>query len=280
MPATVKAKARSTKQSAKRPQTVAPPKAKRAPKIKAAERVAAELRRDIATGVLRAGDRLPSERLLQEQFDISRPTLREALRLLESESLIEVARGQHGGGRVCVLDIKVAARQVGVYLQMEGTTLQDVWIARSAIEPAAAGLLAKNGSRTAILKMEENIAAAYAALGDPTEYGALTTQFSDIITDYCGNRTLKTFARLVEDIVRRQHVDVTVKTYAQKGVEHMRKLNIRGREKLLELIRTGNADGAEAFWKKHLEGSGAVVFTAYRAQMPIDVVQIPKDKAG
>jgi GntR family transcriptional repressor for pyruvate dehydrogenase complex len=252
------------------------PKVKSVVRIKAAERVAAELRHQIATGNLRPGDRLHSERLLQERFDISRPTLREALRLLESESLIEVARGQHGGGRVKALDIKVAARQVGVYLQMEGTTLQDVWLARSAIEPPAAALLTKIGSRVPILKMEENIAAAYEALDDPVKYGVLTTRFSQIITDYCGNQTLRMFALLMQDIVERQHVDITVRTYSDAGVARMRKLHIRGREKMLDLVKKGDADGAETFWKTHLQGSGAVVFSAYRANMPINVVQLPR----
>jgi DNA-binding FadR family transcriptional regulator len=256
------------------------PKAKSVLRIKAAERIAAELRHAIAIGNLRPGDRLQSERLLQKRFEISRPTLREALRLLESESLIEVARGQYGGGRVKTLDIKVAARQVGVYLQMEGTTVQDVWQARSAIEPIAAALLTRIGSRTALLKMEENIAAAYEALNDPVKYGVLTTRFSQIITDYCGNQTLRIFAMLLQDIVERQHIDVTVKTYSRTGVARMRKLNIRGREKLLELVRKGDADGAETFWKKHLEGSGAVVFSAYQANMPIDVVQLPQGEPG
>lgn len=251
-----------------------------APRIKAAERVAIQLRREIVTGNLRAGDRLQSERLLQEQFAISRPTLREALRLLESESLIEVTRGQHGGARVTLLDIRVAARQVGIYLQMDGTTLQDVWLARATIEPAAAGLLAKNGSRLAIQKMKENIQAAHGALNDPVQYAALTTGFSQIIMDLCGNRTLRTFAMLIQDIVYRQHLDVTVKTYSRQGVARMRKLNIRGRSKLVELVEAGDSEGAEAFWRKHLDASGAVVFTAYRGQMPINVVQAPKETAG
>ena len=63
------------------------------PRLKIAGRVAAELRREIVTGKLRPGDKLHNERELQEQFDISRPTLREALRMLESESLIVVTRG-------------------------------------------------------------------------------------------------------------------------------------------------------------------------------------------
>jgi DNA-binding FadR family transcriptional regulator len=257
----------------------AQPVRKKAPKVKAAERVAMALRWQIAT-VLRPGDRLPPERNLQEQFDVSRPTLREALRLLESESLIDVFRGQNGGGRVRVLDIKVAARQVGVYLQMVGTTLQDIWKARSVIEPAAAGLLAKARNTVVIQKMEENIAAAYNALEDPVEYAALTTKFSEIITDYCGNQTLRTFALLIHDIVGRHNTQVTVKTYAQRGVERMRRLNIRAREKMLNLIRAGASEEAEAFWKDHLAESGAVVFSAYRAQVPIDVVQMPPEETA
>jgi DNA-binding FadR family transcriptional regulator len=248
------------------------------PRIKAAERVAAELRGEIVTGNLRTGDRLQSERLLQEHFQISRPTLREALRLLESESLIEVVRGQHGGARVRMLDIRVAARQVGVYLQMDGTTLHDVWLARSAIEPAAAGMLAKKASRLAQQKMKENIQAAYSALNDPVEYAALTTGFSEIITDFCGNQTLRMFSMLIHDIVHRQHLDVTVKNHSQQGADRLCKLNIRGRAKLLELVEAADSVGAESFWRKHLEGSGLVVFNAYRAQVPINVVQASKSR--
>jgi GntR family transcriptional repressor for pyruvate dehydrogenase complex len=244
------------------------------PRIKAAERVAAELRREIATGNLRPGDRLHSERQLQEQFSISRPTLREALRMLESESLIEVTRGQHGGARVKPLDIAVVARQVGVCLQIEGVTLQDVWQARMLIEPAAAGLLTGLGSRVAMQAMEDNIAAARAAMSNPVEYAALTTAFSLILTEYCGNRTIHIFSMLIQDIVRRQHVDVTVRTYS-KGVEGMRSANIRGREKMLEIVRSGDAAAAEDYWRTHLKVSGDVVFSNYKGQMPIDVAQLP-----
>ena len=109
---------------------------------KAAEMVAAELRHQIVSGRLKPGDKLHPENVLQTEFAISRPTLREALRLLESESLIHISRGQHGGARVSSIDLRAAARQVGVFLQIVGTTLQDVWLARTIIEPPAVGLLA------------------------------------------------------------------------------------------------------------------------------------------
>ncbi len=63
--------------------------------------MAAELRRRIVSGELEVGgDPLPSEGKLMSQFGVSRPTLREAFRILESEQLIRVLRGARGGARV------------------------------------------------------------------------------------------------------------------------------------------------------------------------------------
>ena len=60
---------------------------------KAAVIVAGEIRRRIVRGELKEGDALPSETELMRFFDVSRPTLREAMRILEAESLIAVKRG-------------------------------------------------------------------------------------------------------------------------------------------------------------------------------------------
>ena len=246
------------------------------PRLKIAGRVAAELRREIVTGKLRPGEKLHNERELQEQFDISRPTMREALRMLEAESLIVVTRGQYGGARVREPDPTVLARQVGASLQMRGATLRDVWTARTLIEPGAARLLVENHPREAIEAMRANIASATAALDDPVAYGNLTNDFSMILTRHCGSLTLDMLATLIQDIVEAQHVDVTVRTYSQTGGSRMRELNIRSREKLLGLVEAGDATGAERFWREHLEESGKVVFSAYQAGMPIDMVPMPE----
>ena len=67
---------------------------------KAASLVAASLRRRIVLGDLGEGDALPNETELMRFYEVSRPTLREALRILETESLISVKRGARGGARV------------------------------------------------------------------------------------------------------------------------------------------------------------------------------------
>jgi len=96
----------------------------RAPKT--AELIASLYRRQIVRGELRPGDTLPSEQHLMTQFGVSRPTLREAFRILEAEDLISVKRGSRGGARVTQPSLAVAARYVGLLLQVQDTTIADV----------------------------------------------------------------------------------------------------------------------------------------------------------
>ena len=60
------------------------------------ERIAAQLRRRIVRGAVKPGEKLPPETRLMEQFGVSRPTIREAFRILETERLIAVRPGRPG----------------------------------------------------------------------------------------------------------------------------------------------------------------------------------------
>ena len=74
-----------------------------------------------------------------EQFGVSRPTLREAFRILEAEDLISVKRGSRGGARVTEPSLSVAARYVGLLLQVQGTPIADVYEARMVLKRPAPG---------------------------------------------------------------------------------------------------------------------------------------------
>ena len=104
---------------------------------KTAELVAAHLRRQIVRNELHEGDALPPEAVLMAQFGVSRPTLREAFRVLEAEGLISVRRGAHGGARVHTPDVDVAARYAGLVLEHRGATLSDVYEAAGLLDPSA-----------------------------------------------------------------------------------------------------------------------------------------------
>ena len=65
--------------------------------LRAFEEIADQIRKEISDRRLRAGDRLPPERELAEQFGVSRNTLREALRSLENAGLLRLQKGATGG---------------------------------------------------------------------------------------------------------------------------------------------------------------------------------------
>jgi GntR family transcriptional repressor for pyruvate dehydrogenase complex len=246
---------------------------------KAAVLVAAQLRRQIVNGKLKPGDKLQPESVLQSEFAISRPTMREALRLLESESLITIKRGKHGGARVMSIDLGAIASQVGVFLQIEGTTLEDVWLARTVIEPPAAGLLATTRNPAALAALEANIAAARdAADNDLIRYADLAAEFSMLITRHCGNRTIHLLASLIYDIIRRQHENVTERTLDNARVDRLRQDSLRDREKAVALMRSGTPAAAESFWRAHLEHMRDLVLQAYSSPMTIDVLSEPVGK--
>jgi DNA-binding FadR family transcriptional regulator len=246
---------------------------------KAAERVAAELRHQIVTGRLKPGDKLHPESALRTEFSISRPTMREALRILESESLISIRRGKHGGARVISMDLGAAANQVGVHLQLEGATLQDVWLARTVIEPPAAGLLAMQRNPVALAALEANIAAAReAARHDLIRYADLSAEFSMLITRHCGNKTIHLLASLIYDIIRRQHEDVTARTSSNASVDRLRQESIESREMAVALMRGGTPAVVEIFWRTHLERMRDLVLAAYKGPVTIAVLNEPIGK--
>ncbi|HYF20797.1 MAG TPA: GntR family transcriptional regulator [Ramlibacter sp.] len=255
------------------PTTARRPAEAAAKPLKAAERVAAELRRQIVTGRLKPGDKLQPESVLQSEFAISRPTMREALRLLEAESLISISRGKHGGARVSSIDLSAVSRQVGVFLQVEGTTLPDVWFARTVIEPPAAGLLAQHRDPAVLAELEANIAqAAEAARTDLIRYADLSAEFSMLITRHCGNKTLHLLASLIFDIIRRQHENVTERTREKASVDRLRQESLRTRAEAVQMMRKGAVLEVERFWRSHLEHMRDLVLAVYDGPMTIDVL--------
>jgi len=89
--------------------------------------VAKQIRNAIIRGELRDGDTLPAEAHLIAEFSVSRPTIREAVRILESEGLVEVARGARGGARISSPNYEMIQRAAGITLQAQQVTIGDLY---------------------------------------------------------------------------------------------------------------------------------------------------------
>jgi DNA-binding FadR family transcriptional regulator len=218
---------------------------------KAAELVAATLRRQIITGELKDDDSLPSEALLMQQFRVSRPTLREAFRILESESLIHVRRGARGGARVQVPDGDVAARYVGYVLEYRGTTMADVYNARAELEIPLARQIAASAKPKQIARLQASVQQASEFLDDPEAYGQHDTAFHLLVAELAGNETIEVLIQMVYHIVgtaRRRYT-----AGLDRGVHQLEHQQVhKTHAKFVELVASRDPDAAESLWRKHL----------------------------
>jgi DNA-binding FadR family transcriptional regulator len=231
----------------------------RAPKT--GELIATHLRRQIVRGELKPGETLPAESQLMEQYGVSRPTLREAFRILEAETLISVRRGSRGGARVVSPDASVAARYVGLLLQMAGATINDVYEARMISEPPCARLLAVNRTDDDIAKLTQvvdelkaEIAARKPFIPDPRTWAALTYRFHELILEGCGNKTMAVQGAVLQDIVA-THLRTKIAIRDDNDTDERFDRVIRSYTKLISLVKAGNAAAAEKHWRAHMEGA-------------------------
>jgi DNA-binding GntR family transcriptional regulator len=108
------------------------PRFDRIRRVRSFEEVVEQVRAAIASRSIEAGERLPSERELAEQFGVSRATLREALRALEALGLLEIRPGAHGGAFATAPDDEWLTGTMASLLSMRaGTKRQDFRILRA-----------------------------------------------------------------------------------------------------------------------------------------------------
>lgn len=212
---------------------------------KAHEVVADRLRQQIVSGELTEGQRLPPEEELTVQFGVARTTLREALRVLESQGLIAIKRGRGGGPLVTHPSVEPIAMALAVTLQIQGTTIGDLDTARQLIEPQIAARLAADHSdaQLAALSAAVDVAADAADRSDGIAFGLAAAHVHETLVTLSGNNTLSTIAHLLQNMVQAyylQRMDVVEPALMQRAV--------RGYRKLVALIADGDSAAASAHW--------------------------------
>ena len=240
---------------------------------KAAEVIAETLRGQIARGELSAGDGLPGEAELMGRFGVSRPTLREALRVLEAQSLITVARGARGGARVQVPDGRLAAEHVALLLQVQGATLADVYEARLFIEPGAARLAAERAPRQAANALRVLIAAEEQAVEDPDEFSRAAIAFQERLVEVSGNRTLALVIRLLHDLVEMQRRAGVARNVRYRERAAVRRRVLAAHRTLADLIASGQGARAAEHWRQFLRGVAEIVLGPDAARRVITLAE-------
>ena len=115
------------------------------------EEIVRQIRLLIADGHLKSGDRLPPERDLAERFRVSRTSVREAMRALESRGLIGIRPGE--GAFVREVSVETLVEPLALVILAQRETIADLYEARRLLEPAIAGLAARRASPEEIADM-------------------------------------------------------------------------------------------------------------------------------
>jgi GntR family transcriptional regulator, transcriptional repressor for pyruvate dehydrogenase complex len=235
------------------------------------QQIADELRHLIISGELKEGDSLGHEPDLVERFGVSRPSLREALRILESEGLITVVRGVQGGVVVHRPDHRLTARTAALVLQSRNVTLADVFEARTIVEPAAVRLVAAaRGRKRSARQLRALIAEEEAAIDDPVAFGLANARFHEELVAMAGNQTLTIVAEMLNEVVARA-VTAVSQADAGSGSIATRRRGVRSQERLAALVEAGEADEAEQHWRTHMAVVGRVML-GQQARTVIDLM--------
>jgi GntR family transcriptional regulator, transcriptional repressor for pyruvate dehydrogenase complex len=239
---------------------------------KAAELVAARIRRQSVDGDLPAGTGLPPEAELVARYGVSRPTLREAFRILESERLVTVRRGVKGGALVQSPSLDVATRSAQALLQYRSATLADVHEARILVEPPAAALLAERRDPAALAALEAAHQRETSAKSsdDLRELGGA---FHRTVVEQAGNRTILLFSTMVQQIIDVHTARLQAMQASGRVRRRHRQEGLDDHARLVELVRAGASTEAERFWRQHLQNVSRWLLEEVDAETVLELVE-------
>jgi DNA-binding FadR family transcriptional regulator len=134
-----------------------------------------------------AGDRLPPERAMLEEYSIGRGTLRESLRFLELQGIISLKPGPGGGPIVRHPDGSNLATALMLMLQFEKAEFRTIAEARAALEPMMAQLAAERMTAEQLAEVVRSVEVMAAKLDDQPTFLAENKKFHDLIAHGSGN---------------------------------------------------------------------------------------------
>jgi len=227
----------------------------RAPRL--AEMAADRLRARILRGDLEDGDFLPSQDRLLAEFGVSRPTIREALRILETEGLVSVRRGATGGAVVHRPSEENTAYSLGLVLESRAVTVHDVGLALKRLEADCAALCAERSDRaeSVVPGLRRCNKSARRQIDDPLAYTHVMAEFHEKMIEQCGNATLSVLAGAVESL-HLAHVKAWAERVSEVGRfpdREYRLAGLRAHEDLTELIAAGDVTAAAALALDHFD---------------------------
>jgi DNA-binding FadR family transcriptional regulator len=184
--------------------------------------------------------------------------IREALRVLESERMIELGRGVRHGAIVGDPTSEIVTRAASIALRMNRATLADIFDARTTVEPAAARLAAQHRPTEASTALHRCVARQVSLIDDDGAFQRAHGEFHRSLLEECGNNTLAVIGLALQKTVQthlefmRQGEWVPSRAVTRK----MKQWAIHSYHHLVDLIEQQEGPAAETHWRLLLNAVG------------------------
>lgn len=160
--------------------------------------VSERLKRFIVDNELKSGDRLPSESALAEQLGVSKSLIREVIRILQGEGIVQARRGIG----LFVKEIQLVPRieQLKILCNSDSKTILDLIDARLAVEVGAARLVVESVTPDCLAKMRQNVEASFRCIEDGQHcIRSLDEEFHQLYISSLDGRILREFVGVINE---------------------------------------------------------------------------------
>lgn len=236
------------------------------------------LRQRIITGQLGDGDLLPKEADLRVSFPVSKPSLREAMRILEAEGLIRVRRGNVGGAVVHRPTSANVAYTLALVLSANRSAIPEVARAIRECEPACAALCAerRDRRRQVVPRLRALQKEAMDSVGDLFAATSLSRQFHEAIVALCGNEPLIVIIGALEKLWSSHERGWADQSRHSGSVPvEERRAALETHAHMIDLIAAGEADEVRDLSRRHLEA-----VQAYPSSGPAVDLSVLREQMG
>ncbi len=200
----------------------------------------------ILDGELTSGDRLPAEGEMVELYAAGRSTVREALRLLESQGVVSIRPGVGGGPVVSERDARGMAANIALLLQLSGATFRAVIDARLVLEPQIAAEAARAADRSVVAELRASLDASRRYRYDHRRLVSESARFHDLVAASSSNPLFEHLLKALHFITEpfAQELD-----YAGTRPDRL----LRAHERIVVALESRDADKAEHAMRKDLQ---------------------------
>ncbi len=207
------------------------------------DEVADQLKRSILLGYFKAGDKLPSERDLAEQFKVSRIAIRESLRALENKGFIETRQGATGGTFVTELTFEHLSNAFVDLFMAEKLSIPELVQMRVLLEPEIARLAALHKGAESAGRLKEALEREDLPIRSFAEDLEIKTMVHIILAEMCGNRFFEALERSLMALTRQAIQAVEPETpFLHPAGMH---------DEVVEAVLAGDPDLAWQAMKRH-----------------------------